>query len=148
MSEKLTFAPGSRLLIRDEEWLVKATLPTATDGVAVRVIGISELVRNHEALFLSDLDEIQELKPEATTLVPDDSPQYRRSRLYLESLLRRTPPTDERIYLGHEAAINYAPYQMQPAHMALSALRPRILIADGVGLGKTIEVGVVLSELI
>ena len=60
MTVKLTFAPGARVLIRDEEWLVKATLPTVGDGVAVRVVGISELVRNHEALFLSDLDEIEE----------------------------------------------------------------------------------------
>ena len=142
------FAPGSRLLIRDEEWLVKTALPTNTGGTAVRVVGLSELVRNHEAIFLTELDKIVELKPEETKLVPDDSPQYRRSQLYLESLLRRTPPTDERIYLGDKAAIDYAPYQVQPAHMALGALRPRILIADGVGLGKTIEAGILLSELI
>lgn len=142
------FAPGARLLIRDEEWLVKTALPTNTGGTAVRVVGLSELVRNHEAIFLTELDKITELKPEETKLVPDDSPQYRRSRLYLESLLRRTPPTDERIYLGDKAAIDYAPYQVQPAHIALEALRPRILIADGVGLGKTIEVGILLSELI
>ncbi len=142
------FAPGARLLIRDEEWLVKTALPTNTGGTAVRVVGLSELVRNHEAIFLTELDKIVEMKPEETKLVADDSPQYRRSRLYLESLLRRTPPTDDRIYLGDKAAIDYAPYQVQPAHMALQALRPRILIADGVGLGKTIEVGILLSELI
>lgn len=142
------FAPGARLLVRDEEWLVKAALPTNTGGTAVRVIGLSELVRNHEAIFLSELDKIVELKPEETKLVNDDSPQYRRTRLYLESLLRRTPPTDDHIYLGEKAAIDYAPYQVQPAHMALQALRPRILIADGVGLGKTIEAGILLSELI
>jgi len=142
------FAPGARLLIRDEEWLVKTALPTNTGGTAVRVVGLSELVRNHEAIFLTELDKIVELKPEDTLLVPDGSPQFRRSRLYLESLLRRTPPTDDHIYLGDKAAIDYAPFQVQPARMALQALRPRILIADGVGLGKTIEVGILLSELI
>lgn len=48
-----TFAPGSRLLIRDEEWLVKSALPVNTGGTAVRVVGLSELVRNQEAIFLT-----------------------------------------------------------------------------------------------
>ena len=148
ISDSQTFAPGSRLLIRDEEWLVQNALPVNTGGTAVRVTGLSELVRNQEAIFLTKLDKIEELKPEETRLVADDSPQYRRARLYLESLLRRTPPTDDNIYLGHQAAINVAAYQMRPAQMALEALRPRILIADGVGLGKTIEAGILLSELI
>lgn len=143
-----TFAPGARLLIRDEEWLVKRSLPTSTGTTAVNVIGLSELVRHHEAVFLANLEQITELKPEETTLVQDDSPQYRRSRLYLESLLRRTPPTDAHIYLGHQGALDYAPFQLTPATKALQSLRPRILIADGVGLGKTVEVGVLMSELI
>ena len=100
MREAIKFAPGSRVLIRDEEWLVKSSHPISTGGVALRVVGLSELVRDHEAMFLTRLEGIQELKPEDTTLVTDDSPQYRRTRLYLESLLRRTPPTDEDIYLG------------------------------------------------
>ena len=143
-----SFAPGARLLVRDEEWVVKTVFPTNTGGKAVRVVGISELVRNHEAVFLTELDKVVELKPEETQLVTDESPQYRRSRLYIESLLRRTPPTDEKIYLGDKAAIDFAPYQLTPAHKSLKALRPRILIADGVGLGKTIEAGILLSELI
>ena len=117
-------------------------------GSAVRVTGTSELVRGKDAIFLSELDEIVELRPEDTELVHDPSPQYRRTRLYLESLLRRTPPTDDALYTGHRGAIEQANYQAQPAAKALRQLRPRILMADGVGLGKTIEVGILLSELI
>jgi len=148
MSSSGVLAPGARAVVRGEEWLVRSSVPVSTGGYAVRVIGMSELVRNHEAIFLTALDSVEEMRPEDTKLVSDDTPQFRRSRLFLESLLRRTPPTDDRIYLGHEAAMNQAKYQMVPASMALSALRPRILIADGVGIGKTLEVGVLLSELI
>jgi ERCC4-related helicase len=119
-----------------------------TGGYAVRVVGMSELVRNQERSFLTVLDDIQEMRPEDTELVTDSSPQYRRSRLYLESLLRRTPPTDDRVYLGHQAALDLARYQLVPAHRALAALRPAIGIFDGVGIGKTLEVGILLSELI
>lgn len=143
-----TFAPGARVVVRDEEWIVRGTESTTSGGVAVKVTGLSELVRGKEAIFLTELDEVIELRPEETKLVRDTSPGYRRSKLYLESLLRRTPPTDDRLHIGHHGAMRSAPYQLRPAHMALGQPRPRILIADGVGLGKTIEVGVLLSELI
>ncbi len=142
------FAPGSRVVVRDEEWIVRSVRKTDTGGLAVSVTGLSELVRNKPAIFLTELDSPKELTPESTQLVHDPSPRYRRSRLYLESLLRKTPPTDAKLYMGHRAAMNPAPYQLVPAHKALQQPRPRILIADAVGLGKTLEVGVLLSELI
>ena len=146
--EKAALAPGARVEIRDEEWLVRRVTGSNFGGQSVHVMGLSELVKNKEAIFLTDLDDIRELKPEETGLVHDESPQYRRSRLYLDALLRRSPATDDALYMGHRGAIRPTDYQLQPAAKALGQLRPRILMADGVGLGKTIEVGVLLSELI
>jgi SNF2 family DNA or RNA helicase len=146
-TEKLPIAPGARVTARDEEWIVRSVKAESKGVDAVTVIGISELVRGREAIFLTDLDDVEVLRPEETQLVEDESSTYRKSRLYLESLLRRTPPTDNKIHLGHQAAIDTVDYQLEPAAQALSQLRPRILMADGVGLGKTVEVGILLTEL-
>ena len=146
--ESLRLAPGARVVVRDEEWIVRKVEKSFGEDTAVHVTGMSELVRNKPAIFLHPLDTIRELRPEETEPVPDTSPGFRRTRLYLESLLQRTPPTDARLYAGHRAAIEPADYQLVPAAQALSRPQPRILIADGVGLGKTIEVGMLLSELI
>jgi len=94
--DRPVFAPGARVVVRDEEWIVRDTQPSGTGGSAVRCTGLSELVRDKDAIFLTELDVVRELRPEETELVRDASPHYRRSRLYLESLLRQTPPTDER----------------------------------------------------
>lgn len=39
-------------------------------------------------------------------------------------------------------------YQLDPAKLPLQRLHQRILIADTVGLGKTLEIGILMSELI
>ena len=111
--------------------------------------GVSELVREREAVFLTRIeDEIRVLDPSATTLVPDTSPHFRRSLLYMESLLRRAVPSDEHIRVAQQAAMDEVPYQLEPARQALRQPRQRVLIADDVGLGKTIEAGILVSELV
>ena len=127
---------------------MRAVRPASHGGHALHLTGTSELVRGRDASFLTALDDFRVLLPEETELVGDDSPRHRRSRLYLEALLRRTPPTDDGLYVGHRGALRPTEYQAQPAAKALRQPRPRILMADGVGLGKTIEVGILLSELI
>jgi superfamily II DNA or RNA helicase len=145
----LPFAPGSRVVIRDEEWLVRRIDPATDGGWLLTCDGISELVRSQSALFLTTLeDEIAVLDPEKTELVPDHTPAYTASILYLESLRRRNVANDDKVHLGHRGVMNVVPYQLDPALQALRQPRSRILIADSVGLGKTLEAGVLATELI
>lgn len=145
----LPFAPGSRAVIRDEEWLIRRVDPTTDGGWLLSCDGISELVRGQSALFLTALEgKIEVLDPAQTELVPDTSPTYNATLLYLESQRRRGVANDARIHLGHRGVMNTVPYQLDPALQALHQPRSRILIADAVGLGKTLEAGVLATELI
>ncbi|UGY90770.1 SNF2-related protein [Streptomyces gobiensis] len=146
------FPPGAQIWVRDEAWLVKNAVRTDHDGYKIDAVGISELVRDEPAVFFSGIDTVQTLEPEDTRLVADSSPHFRRSRLYLEAVLRKTPlPQSERgLALPDRFLVDPLTYQQRPAELALSMenLRPRILIADVVGLGKTLEIGLTLAELI
>jgi len=143
-------APGARVEVRDEDWLITRLQQTKADGLLVRALGLSELVRDQEATFFTNLDDVKPLRPEDTKLVHDDSPGFRRGRLYLEALLRRTPLpiTEVRPAIGHRQLLDPLDYQKRAVALALEQPRPRLLIADAVGLGKTLEVGMILSELI
>lgn len=143
-------AAGERVVVRDEEWLVRSVRTTEHSGTRVEVTGIGELVRNQDAVFFDSLDTIDRLDPREGKLVLDESAGFRRSRLWLESVRRSSPvPANEtRIAVGHRGLLDRMDYQLRPAAQALQNLRPRILIGDAVGLGKTLEIGILLSELI
>ena len=145
----LSFAPGARAVIRDEEWLIRRVDPSTDGGWLLTCDGISDLVRGRDALFLTELeDRIEVLDPGDTRLVPDTSPAYNAALIYLESMRRRSVANDEKIHLGHRGVMNVVPYQLDPALQALKQPRSRILIADAVGLGKTLEAGILATELI
>ncbi|MFD0111832.1 DEAD/DEAH box helicase [Streptomyces sp. NPDC058320] len=150
--EDAQFPPGAQILVRDEVWLVRNATRTEHDGARIEAVGASDFVRDQEAVFFTGLDRIELLDPRQTRLVRDDSPNFRRSRLFLEAVLRKTPlPQAERgLALADSFLLDSLPYQQRPAQLALSGrnLRPRVLIADVVGLGKTLEIGLTLAELI
>ncbi|MCP5557691.1 MAG: DEAD/DEAH box helicase [Verrucomicrobiaceae bacterium] len=144
-------APGSRIIVRDEEWLVRRIEKTSSGDDILAVVGLTELVKDREARFIKGkgLDsDIVAVDPADTQPVADTSAYHRNTLLHLETLLRASPPTDDRLHLGHRGAMDVVPYQLDPSRLALQQPRQRILIADAVGLGKTIECGVLLSELI
>ena len=143
------YAPGMRIVIRDVEWIVRRVDTSSDGGQQLRCSGISELVREKDAIFLSKLEnDIKILKPEETDLVTDDSSGYSNSLLYIESLLKRRAINDDKIHIAHQGAMDSVPYQLDPALQSLKQPRQRILIADAVGLGKTLEAGILVSELI
>ena len=140
--------PGARVVVRDAEWIVRR-VDHAPGGYQIVCDGVSELVRGREAFFLTAVEPaIEVLDPAKTQLVPDDSAQFTDSILYMESQLRQAVPNDAEIHVGHTAAMDLVPYQIDPARLALARPRQRILIADAVGLGKTLEAGILVSELI
>ncbi|MGH3628592.1 MAG: SNF2-related protein [Sciscionella sp.] len=144
------FATGSVVEVRDEEWIV-SSCERAGDGWKIRCVGCSELVREQPATFYSSLDTIEALDPADAQLVQDDSPNFRRSRLWVEAVLRKTPvPLHERgLTVSQRMLLDPLDFQRQAVAEALdpARLRPRLLIADAVGLGKTLEIGMILSEL-
>ncbi|MFC8276018.1 DEAD/DEAH box helicase [Streptomyces sp. NPDC057271] len=145
------FAPGAQVRIRHEQWLVKS-VSESRDGLMVEVSGVSSFVRGTDAIFYSGLDVIEVLDPRKTQLRPDDTSKHAKARLHLEAVIRKTalPQTEHGIALADSFLMDRQQHQLRPAELALSMRnpQPRLLIADVVGLGKTLEIGVTLSELI
>jgi superfamily II DNA or RNA helicase len=65
---------------------------------------------------------------------------------YLTALQIRNPGISK-LYSLNSARIDYIPYQFRPVLKFIRSDRPRLLIADDVGVGKTIEAGLIIREL-
>ena len=147
----LDVAPGSVVRVRDEDWLVTQVSMTS-DGTLVTVQGLSELVRDTTAQFFAGIDRIVPVDPRHTRVIADTSTRHRLSRLWLEATLRKTalPASSTDLAVVGDVLADPLAYQLTAVRQALDPanLRPRILLADTVGLGKTLEIGMILAELV
>jgi SNF2 family DNA or RNA helicase len=144
----MTLASGTRITIRGEDFLVTDLKGNLESGYIIEAQGISELVKGRRFHFDTNLDDFEVLHPANARLVADVEAGYRKTKLFLETQLRNAATTSSKITIAHKGAFNLSDFQLTPTLKALQLPRPRILIADGVGLGKTIEVGIFLSEMI
>ena len=128
MVATMALAAGSVVVVRDEEWIVSSCEP-AGNGWKVRCVGSSELVASVPATFYSELDEITALDPADAELVQDDSPYFRRSRLWVEAVLRKTPVPlhDQRLTVSQHMLLDPSTFSAKPS--------PRPLTQPGCGRG-------------
>lgn len=86
-------------------------------------------------------------------LQPLDEPEVGRRSLTahelsaLLSALQLASPSASSLYSLNSGRVRFVPYQYRPVFKLISADRPRLLVADEVGVGKTIEAGLILKEL-
>lgn len=90
--------------------------------------------------YASQLEPSADLRPARLEI----SPNTLHSAL---TALQLRHPSISHLYSLFASRINFVPYQFRPVIKLIQADRPRLLIADEVGVGKTIEAGLILKEL-
>lgn len=140
MTENFTL--GDLVRARGREWV---TLPTPGEGLlALRPLSGNE----SDILVLAPDLELTPVEAARFSL-PDDARVTVQSKATLLAdalrltLRRGAGPFRSAAQLAFEPRI----YQLVPLLMALRLQVPRLLIADDVGIGKTIEAGLILREL-
>jgi len=134
---------GDVLRIRDERWAVAESTPYQNTTL-ITAIGCDRSNRGTRARYLLPFEPFERLPFVGTTQIVSPVRWRRRVR---ETLARVTPS-----FLSLQAAadsdISILPYQLEPALSVVAGLAARILIADDVGLGKTIQAGLIVAEVL
>lgn len=154
MRPRIHPAPGSFVALRHRHWLVEAiTLPPVPGASAV-----VELSCIDDDAPGADLTVLWEAEPDARLLGDDpwagvgqaDFDPAERFGAYLRTLRWNcVTATDPAVLQApFRAGIRVEPYQLEPLRKALLLPRVNLFIADDVGLGKTIEAGLIVRELL
>ena len=138
----VSFAPGDLVRARGREWVA---LPSPRDGIlALRPLSGSE----NDTVILDPSLEMLAVEPARFDLPADAAMTVQAKAALLADAMRLTlrrgaGPFRSAAQLAFEPRV----YQLVPLLMALRLQVPRLLIADDVGIGKTIEAGLILREL-
>jgi superfamily II DNA or RNA helicase len=140
--------PGAVIQIRSTPWKVLGVKRSSSGHYIANCKGIANITKGKRASFVLDLEpSLKILDPSQVTLIPDDSPGLMDTKLFLAAAFRATPTTSKKPLTLGKAAIDDLLFQHTPVEMALKQDRVRLLIADDVGLGKTLEAGLITAEL-
>jgi superfamily II DNA or RNA helicase len=137
----MNFAVGSLVKARNREWVV---LPGSDDEILiVRPLGgIEEEVTG----IHQKLEEIQPAQFELPD--PNQVGDYRSARLLRDAVRLGFRNSAGPFRSFARLAVEPRPYQLVPFLMGLKLDPVRLLIADDVGIGKTVEAGLLARELI
>lgn len=136
-----TFAPGTLVRTRDREWVV---LPTSTDDLLVlRPLGGTD---DDTAAVLPALEVVTEARFAPPTV--DDLGDTTDAALLRAALRIGFRSSGGPFRSLARLSVSPRAYQYVPLLLGLRQDTVRLLIADDVGIGKTVEAGLIATELI
>ncbi len=147
--------PGDVVRVRSRRYLVEAVEPARDRGWEQTLVDLACLEDDAQGEHLSVLWE----READAQFLPEPNWKHLASKgfdpphvfsAYLHALRwNLVTSTNPRLFQApHRAGIQIMSYQLEPLKKALQMPRVNLFIADDVGLGKTIEAGLILREMI
>jgi superfamily II DNA or RNA helicase len=131
--------PGDRVSARGEQWSVART--DAFPGCALITLDGAEPVNaGRRFTLIAPFDRIAKIVPKRARM----RKRTATLRAALAAVVSARPARG--LWTAAAARIDVLSYQLEPA-LAVLGGATRVLLADAVGLGKTIQAGLILSEL-
>ena len=131
---------GALVIVRQQRWLIVQMHVHAACKV-ISLKGATARNAGRMAQVIVPFDVVEPVTPTGLRLIG-----ARRWRRICRAMLAEQGAVD-RLQTAVGAAIDLLPYQLEPALAILQGRACRVLIADEVGLGKTIQAGLIVAEL-
>jgi G:T-mismatch repair DNA endonuclease (very short patch repair protein) len=147
--------PGQLVEVRRRQWIV-SDVDAAAVAPALPKRSLVKLTSIDEDALGEELEVLWELEPGASvieraglpTVTALDGPEELEA--FLDAVRWGAATNADRGYLQapFRSGVSIEDYQLDPLVRAIDMARTNLLIADDVGLGKTIEAGLVVQEML
>jgi superfamily II DNA or RNA helicase len=134
---------GELVRIRGECWRVAGQL-VHSDVAVVDVVGCGRTNRAKPAQFLFPFEPFDRLETSRAPRVVSPA----RWRHVARRTLAEVSPSWPSLQAATDADLSLIPFQLEPALALMRGEACRFLIADAVGLGKTVEAGLMIAEML
>lgn len=139
-----TLLPGTEVQARGLRWEV-VTSDNLGQQMLYRLRCLDDALRGQELDLLHPFEQVE---PIIRDLRTDRAAPLRNWLVYHQAFLLEQALGPHALLAVQPGRLRMEPYQLVPVIRALRMSRVRMLLADGVGLGKTIQAGLVITELI
>lgn len=139
-----TYLPGTEVIARGLRWEIVTTDQLGAQTL-YRLRGLSGATRGRELDLLWPFEKIEPVQHE---LAPDRAAPLMNWLVYHRAFILEQALGPGALLAVQPGRLRVEPYQLVPLLRALHMSRVRLLLADGVGLGKTIQAGLILTELL
>jgi superfamily II DNA or RNA helicase len=144
LATETLYLPGTEVELRGLRWEVINATPMG-DQTLVRLRGTGGAFGGSEVDVLTPFEEV---RPVVHQIDPTRPTHLANWLVFHQAFLLEQALGPHALLAVTPGRLRIEPYQLVPVSRCLRMARPRLLLADDVGLGKTIEAGLVITELI